>query len=137
MKNKLILISTFLLFCLSLFSLEFEIVSFEADPNDHINDVGTQVTDQNGDACAVLRVETDIDKKIVLTEPKVWEREDKSGGISYFYISYSKRYIKFGAIGGGYTPTRYKTEEPLKPGMTYVVKLTSKGGLEGEIPVSI
>ena len=128
-----------LIFCLfivssALFSLEFTVSNFREDAFDHVNDVGKQVLDNNADACAVLRVETDIPEELYLLSPKVYKKESKVG-YYYLYVSHRKRLFKFGAKG--YMPKEKKTNIPLQKGVTYVVKIKASDGIVGSIPVTI
>ena len=133
MKKQLLLI--FLVIISSaLLSLEFKVADFKEDPFDHVNDVGKKVLDNNADACAVLRVETDIPEEIYITSPRVYKKEKKIG-VSYFYISHRKRLIKFTAKG--YMPVTHTLTKSLQKGVTYEVKIKASDEIIDNIPVTI
>lgn len=134
MMKRLIQFLTLLLFCTSLSAVDFRVTSFHQDALAHVADLGEQVFDENGDTCAVLRVETDLKEEIYINYPKFYKKVKKVG-IYYFYIPHRKRLIRFSARG--YMPVEYKTPIAMKKGMTYVIKIKADDENLRTIPVVI
>ena len=116
------------------FSLEMEVVEFEYLANEMQNQAGKIIYDEDGQACSVLKVETDLESDLVLAKPTVHKKSGK-GGVYYFYIRFRERFIVFGAKG--YSPYTWKTPRMLTEGKTYLVKLKAKNEVLGNIPVTI
>ena len=120
---------------LYLFSYEFEVKDISIDEYDMKNSLGKTVNDANDDACAVLRIETDIKKDIYLVGSDIFQREKTGPGEYYFFVSYRTNWIKFTAEG--YEPFLYQIPLVMKPKKTYVLKLSTLGGTKENIPVVI
>jgi hypothetical protein len=134
MKNVISIILLFVFISLS--ALEFEVKSFKYDETDLKNSVGNVITDINDDPCAVLRIETDIKSDIFLVGTDVFKREKTGPGEYYFYVSYRTAWIKF--VSEGYEPYQYQMPQILKSKATYVINLTTLGGVQGEsVPVVV
>ena len=116
------------------FSLEMEVVEFEYLANEMQNQAGKIIYDEDGQACSVLKVETDLESDLVLAKPTVHKKSGK-GGVYYFYIRFRERFIVFGAKG--YSPLTWKTPRMLTKGKTYKVKLLAKDKVLGDIPINI
>ena len=107
---------------IQLFSLEFdENIEFKYDPKDLHGKTGKIEKDANGDACALLLVETDAESDIFLTNVDVIKKEKKADGIYYFYISFRERYVTF--TSKGYLPIKYKIPVKMESNSVYVVIL--------------
>ncbi len=103
-------------------ALEFKVDSCELDVNDLHNASG-RVTDGEKQACAVLRVETDVKPELYLSGAKIVKKENIAPGQYYFFISAKDTYITFGAEG--YTTYTYKIPIILEQGRTYKLLLSS------------
>lgn len=133
---KKIVFCLILLICYSIYALEFEVKDFKTDENDLKNTVGTIISDMNDDPCAVLRIETDIKNDIFLVGSDVVKREKTGPGEFYFYISHRTGWVKFACEG--YEPYQYQIPQVLKPKTTYVINLTTLGGIKEDlIPIVI
>jgi len=123
MKKFLILLIIFISVN-QLFSLEFdENIEFRYDPKDLHGKAGKIEKDANGDACAVLRVETDAESEIHLTDIDIIKKEKKADGIYYFYISFRERRVTFASKG--YSPLTYKIPIKMERKNVYVVRLNT------------
>ena len=120
---------------------KLEVTSFETDAKDLKNAFGKNaVYDRNKDLCATIRVETDLTETISIVRPSesYGTPDRRITGITYFFISAREGIIKF--VAPGFEPLVYsipRANLPLKKGATYVVKLTSKNQVLGNIPVTI
>jgi hypothetical protein len=133
---RYILVTLILGLILTLNAYEFEVRSFSQDDTDLKNAVGTTVNDMNDDPCAVIRIETDIKADIFLAGSDVVKREKTAPGEYYFFISFRSTWVKFTAEG--YEPYTWQIPVILKPKMTYLLQLTTLGGVQGDlIPIVI
>ena len=108
---------------------EFEVIDFKEDPLDMSAQI-EQIKDMNADICSFLRVESDVEGELYLTDIQVYERVKKSSGVFGFYISFRERNITF--TSPGYMPHRYRIPVQLEKGKSYVVRLRSTGDENGE-----
>ena len=123
MKKFLILFIIFISVS-RLFSLEFdENIEFRFEPKDLHGKTGKIEKDANGDACAVLRVESDAESEIFLTGIDVIKREKDADGMYYFYISFRERFVTF--TSKGYLPLKYKIPQKMERKNVYVVRLNT------------
>jgi len=79
--------------------------------------------DMNADLCAVLRVESDVQGDVNLTDVQVYHRDKESAGVYYFYVSFRERHVTFASEG--YLPLTYKIPEQMAKGKVYKVRLQS------------
>ncbi len=125
--KKCSIVLIFLMLVSVLMSLDFKVESCELDVKDLHNAHGKVVEDANYDPCAVLRVETDVKPELYISGVDVIKKENIAPGQYYFFVSFRKPYITFGA--DGYTPYTYRIPVKMEGGRTYKIVLSSKGNV--------
>ena len=116
--------------CLTSISLsaEFKVLDFEEDPMDMRGTI-RPYNDMNADQCAVLRVESDVQGDLNLTDVQVYHRDTESAGVYYFYVSFRERHVTF--TSEGYLPLTYKIPQQMSKGKVYILRIQSIGGNQG------
>ena len=124
--NRIIHSSLALLLCVNaLVFAQLEVIEFREDPL-NMKAVVYPEKDMNADTCAIIRIESNITGRVVITGVTVYKTNQVASGIIEHYIGYRERYLTLAA--SGFMPIRYKTPMELNKGKVYILRLQSPGG---------
>ena len=123
--KKIFFIILLALILFNLESLDFDVQSFSLDKND-LHGLVYPEYDSNGEFCSLIRIETDAEEDIYLSDIEVIKKEKKAKGIYYFYLSHREK--RFSILSKDYMPYDYNISAiSLQPSKVYILKIKTKG----------
>jgi len=132
--KTLIVVSLLLAWTPDLFAEEFEIRNFKKDPSD-VSAIRSSRKDVNGQACAILKVRTDLSGlSFECNQGLTGDPEHKTGEV-WLYISPREKRIKF--MKEGFMAKDYVFPEPIKAATVYTIELTNKYKNGQDVPLSM
>ena len=118
--NKITIIILIVLCPLIINSLEFKITHFHEDTSD-FRGIEHPQKDRNGEFCSVIRIDTNIETEIWISEVDIIKKSKVDSCLYYFYLSSKEKHIAI--LSQLFTPLYYKIPINMEVGKTYSIKL--------------
>ncbi|MBC8315918.1 MAG: PEGA domain-containing protein [Bacteroidetes bacterium] len=133
-RKTLILVLLLLVSAPAVFADEFEIRNFKKDPSDY-SAIRSSRKDVNGQACAILKVRTDLSGlSFECNQGLTGDPEYKTGEI-WLYLSPREKRIKF--MKEGFITEDFLFPIPIEKATVYTIVLTNKYKTGQEVPLSM
>ncbi|MDP8269264.1 MAG: PEGA domain-containing protein [Candidatus Tenebribacter davisii] len=127
--NKKIIPFLIVLIPIILNSFEFRVTHFKEDINDS-QAISRPQKDQNGKFCSVIRIDTNIESEIWLSDINIVKKTKVSNSLYYFYLSSNEKHLTI--LAQTFDPLYYKIPVNMNGGKTYSMKLETTNNEEQE-----